>query len=435
MKQIILPPSEIREVSVVDAFLTCIRENLGVTLPDWVVDAYLGCGKQGRVIGIGGYSACSCKHVQYQAFGCDVKGCPNCVERATRSLAQYCFWRIANVFELARSMIAVDFDTFTVDSSLWLVVARNSDLFMEVCVASLNEYYGVGENEELFVSGAVQNWGDEDISGDEKPHAHFLVLPFVFDKKTHLIVRTLSYVGKFINKKDLFRIFNKPLLAIFNRRMRVAFHLSGDAVVSMDINRRYACEAESGLEIASARLFHQIKYIYRYPISDVMKAFVNRDLLLADGEIYVRANGKTRLVPFDETRKARLRYLLSYSGLNADNYSIATSKLKVTRLERVKHFGAASKRKVGLVLKALQAYSFETNTFRDCHKNFVYKTYSRWHREHVSSCYFHLHSLALGVAEVMSDREAIRKFGNRILFRVNVFQKKPFIELESFDRS
>jgi hypothetical protein len=140
------------------------------------------------------------------------------------------------------------------------------------------------------------------------------------------------------------------------------------------------------------------------------------------------------LVDFTEARKAQLVHLLKLSGLQGD-VSGKKSKSIVRRYERVLGFGAASKRKVGLVLKALVAYAYETNTFSSVHVKFVYKPFSKWYKEHGISCWNHSYSRPVGEAVSMSRAEAIEKYGSRLHLRVTFLERKQLCELELVDRS
>ncbi len=432
MKQFLVPASESVPPSLVEKFIQFVEGVLGIVIPEGNRVLFLDCCLSGYVDGIRGWDGCECKHLQYRPIGCSVGGCPRCVERATRALAQYAFWRWRNLFELSNAEIAVDFVTFTLAGKFHKVVMGDVSLFQRVCVESLDEYYEVGVDEELFVSSVVQSWGDEDLSGEPSPHCHVVIAPWTFSKKTHSIVRKLSMVGEFISRNRLLQVFNRPLLEIFNRRMVEAFGLAKGTVVSLNVNRRFASQKLKGVVIAEGQLFHQLKYLYRQPVTDIVKAMLNWGFMKVVGGYMVRigknrVDGSSLVAELSTERKAQLIQLLRMSGLKDENeYRISKSVVK--RYERVVSFGAASKRKVGLVLKQL--------AIDNKRSDFVYKAFSKWFREHTSCCWYHKDSHPLGVSEKVSRIEAVRKYGGRLLMHVTYLERKHgVVELENCDTS
>lgn len=390
----------------------------------------LSCGRTGYVDGVpytGSWSSGVSwnEHpLQYHPYGCGVHLCPACVERAVKRLASHAMYRWTSLFELARRPIAVDTIVFTMAKSAREVVGRAKALFQRVVFDTLNEYYEIGSDSELFVESAVQDFGSKDISGEQVVHCHVVLANLVLEKKMHLVKRTLVKVGELVSVNELNR-WRKNMLAIFNRRMREAFpELGGDE--AENIQRGWISEERRGLKIATAQLHHALNYNYRMSLQDIVKWMLHNGDVMLDG-MHITWNSRygtlSKSDRLDDARRARLVELLMGAELEAEKSGLKSA----LRFERVRGFGAASKRKVGRVLKALA----DVPPVRV----FVYKPFSKFAKEHRHKCWVgHPNCYWDGESVKISREEAIAKFGHRLLLRGNFKERKWENELEQFER-
>ena len=316
--------------------------------------AMLSCGQYGYVDGAanGAWSSGISKnkhHVQYHPFGCNVPLCPNCVERAVKRLASHALYRWTNLYELARRQLACDSVVVTIPRSWRSIVSSDKAKFQAVVAESLNDCYYVGSTEELFLESVVQDWGESDLSGEPVVHCHVLLSNLVFDRVTHLVTAELPVVGRLVSESVL-RRWRMRFLSVFNYRMRIAFP-SLPLSEADNVWRGFISQDVSGIKIASAKLRHALNYNYRSVVQDLVKWVVHNGIQF-DARFFNWSKHYGTLTDsgvLNETRCRRIAEMLSRTELDADK----SGKSSALRYERVRGFGAASKSKVGRVMKAL----------------------------------------------------------------------------------
>ena len=387
----------------------------------------VGCGSQGYVDGLGSGSwssgiAKDKHHLQFHPYGCNVCSCPNCIERAVKRLASYGMYRWTSLHELARRAIAVDTGVVTIPKSWRSLVLADKAKFQAVVAEVYSEVFYLKRGEELFLESVVQDWGDSDLSGEAVVHCHVLLSNLIFDKRSHLVVGGLPIVGKLVSVSVLNR-WRKRFLGIFNYRMRSAFpDLPNDE--AENVWRGYISEELSGVVMASGQLHHALNYNYRSVVLDLVKWVAHNSVQIDDWfcSYSDRYGNLTKEGVLDDVRRRRIGELLSRSELDA-----ATSgRSSALRYERVRGYGAASKAKVGRVLKALANVPPAVS--------FVYKPFSKFSKEQKHACWVHSSCFWNGESVKMSRVDAIRKHGDRLMLRANFLERNFVSELEEFDR-